>query len=194
MGAEMEKGIDPHAALSSEDMEVLRARARRLASREQGRARSATADSEQYETYVCFRLLDERYGVPLAAVSEVFPLRTIVSIPGAPRHVLGLTRLRGKVIALVDLRRYWRGSTVGHVDSDLAVFVEDEGVEYGLVCNEVLGLLHIPSDEIEDVPSNVPGRLASSMRGFTSDEVMLLSSTRLRTQEGFLVLQGQGAI
>jgi len=53
---------------------------------------------------VVFAIGDKEYGVEIAQVQEVIRLYSIVSIPDAAAFVEGVMSLRGKIIALVNLR------------------------------------------------------------------------------------------
>ncbi len=176
-----------HGTLPEEAQGLLRERARYLA-RPAAQAKTAllSEDNDQ-EAYVGVRLLDEPYGLPLDAVREAVPLHTIVPVPGVPAHVAGLVRIRGRVLALVDLRRFWREEVHGHADSDLAIVVETGGVEFGVMCTAVQGLIRVEPTQIAEVPRNLPPRLAVCLRGVTSDMTMLVALDKLLVQQGFLV-------
>jgi purine-binding chemotaxis protein CheW len=58
------------------------------------------------EQFVIFRLGDQEYGLPIAAVEEVARRPdNITRIPKTPAFVDGLMNLRGSVVPIVDLRR-----------------------------------------------------------------------------------------
>jgi len=177
-------------SLPVEVVALLRERARRLAETDEKTSATTHLTVNQEQIWLCFRLLDEHYALPLKSVREVIPLRSIVLIPGAPEHVAGLVRLRGKILALVDLRRFWQGAATGHADSDLAVIIEVRGVELGLVCTEVEDLLELDPQAINEIPQNIPSRLAACLDGLTRRETMLVNPGNLLKQPGFLVHTG----
>jgi purine-binding chemotaxis protein CheW len=51
-----------------------------------------------------FRLEEQRYGLPLAAVERVLPMVAVAALPKAPAVALGVINVGGRVIAVVDLR------------------------------------------------------------------------------------------
>ncbi len=58
------------------------------------------------EQFIVFRLGDQEYAMPIAAVSEI--ARTpehITRVPKAPAFIDGVINLRGSVVPVVDLRR-----------------------------------------------------------------------------------------
>jgi hypothetical protein len=47
---------------------------------------------------VVFRLEEQRYGLPLAAVERVLPMVAVATLPKAPAVVLGVINVGGRVI------------------------------------------------------------------------------------------------
>ena len=68
------------------------------------RGQEERAPQEQPESWVVFELAGERYGLPVAAVHEILRVGTITRVPHSPAPVRGITNLRGRVLAVVDLR------------------------------------------------------------------------------------------
>lgn len=59
---------------------------------------------EEPEIWVSFELAGEVYALPVGRVEEVLRIGTITRVPHAPAPVRGITNLRGRVLAVVDLR------------------------------------------------------------------------------------------
>ena len=58
------------------------------------------------EQFIVFRLGDQEYGLPIAAVDEIArPPEHITRLPKAPAFIDGVMNLRGTVVPIVDLRR-----------------------------------------------------------------------------------------
>src|ERR1700684_398951 len=56
--------------------------------------------------FIIFRMGDQDYGIPIAAVSEIARRPDhITRLPKAPAFVDGVMNLRGSVVPIVDLRR-----------------------------------------------------------------------------------------
>ena len=134
-----------------------------------------------------FRYLDERYGIPVSLVNEVVPLSKVLAIPGAPMHVVGLTRLRGKILALINLRSFFRKALSGFADADLAVVTEVEGRLFGIVCSKVESLLTLSSSQMDDIPDSFDDHIRRSMVGFAKRDIMLLDVKQLLAEEGFII-------
>ncbi len=177
----------PHDTVSTEDLEILRRRAKTLDRTDFRSATNLINVRNHQDVYLCFRLLHERYGLPLKSVLEVIPVRNIVQVPRVPEHICGLVRLRGKVLTLVDLRRFWHGSATGYADSDIAVLVREGRIEVGFVCTEVENLIRISSEEIKELPHNMPAHLTAGLRGLYERDIMIISPSALIQQPGFVI-------
>lgn len=59
---------------------------------------------EEPEIWVSFELAGEIYALPVGRVEEVLRISTITRVPHAPAPIRGITNLRGRVLAVVDLR------------------------------------------------------------------------------------------
>ena len=58
------------------------------------------------EQFIIFRLGNQDYGIPIAAVSEIArPPEHITRLPKSPAFIDGVMNLRGSVVPIVDLRR-----------------------------------------------------------------------------------------
>ena len=58
------------------------------------------------EQFIIFRLGDQDYGLPIAAVDEIArPPERIARLPKAPAFVDGVMNLRGAAVPIIDLRR-----------------------------------------------------------------------------------------
>ena len=81
---------------------ILKARAKALA-REQ---EPDQCEQDRLEV-IEFVLADEKYAVESSFVREVYPFREFTPIPGAPPFVLGIINVRGHIVSVVDLKKFF---------------------------------------------------------------------------------------
>jgi purine-binding chemotaxis protein CheW len=65
---------------------------------------TVASQSTESQRFLCFRLGDEDYAVPLLSVKEVIAMPDTTPIPNTPSHFMGIMNLRGQVISIIDLR------------------------------------------------------------------------------------------
>src|ERR1035438_1268465 len=54
---------------------------------------------------VGFKVGHETYGIPIAVLHEIVRVPEITAVPDAPEHVEGVINLRGKIVAVGDMRK-----------------------------------------------------------------------------------------
>jgi len=117
------------------DDEILSARTRTIA-----RALDARVASVE-EARISARVGGATVILPAAAVGGVHPLGAAVRVPGTPMHLLGLTRLRGRLAALWDVGPLLDGHTTSTTDREArAVILDSSSGELVVVVERVLDL------------------------------------------------------
>jgi len=66
------------------------------------RGETATALGAEYLTFI---VAEEEYGLEILTVREIIGMMEITTVPRTPYYVEGVINLRGKVIAVVDIRK-----------------------------------------------------------------------------------------
>jgi len=57
------------------------------------------------EEYVTVTVADQMFGLPIDQVHDVFIANSLTAVPLAPREIVGLLNLRGRVVTAICLRR-----------------------------------------------------------------------------------------
>jgi purine-binding chemotaxis protein CheW len=110
------------------------------------------AESDGRETVLVFRLGDEEYGLPIAAVDEIVRLPdTLTRVPRAPGFVHGVMNFRGKALPVIDQRQ--RFGVAGTSRGRRRVIVTTLGNrQAGFVVDSVSELLAVPADQVTATP------------------------------------------
>ncbi len=106
--------------------------------------------------YLAFSLAGDTYAVEIRLIAEILRPPPITEVPRAPRSVIGVVSVRGKLVTLLDLRKRFKvkESPISRLSRILLV---DRGNEdlIGLLVDEVLQVYRLADSEIE--PANVLG-------------------------------------
>ena len=96
-----------------------------------------------------FRVGNERFAVELSTVDEVIEPPVLQAVPDAPPTLLGLTMLRGQLVAVHDLRPLLRAGsgTIGG-----ALLFERQGRTIGLAIDDVYDALLVEEQELRPAP------------------------------------------
>lgn len=159
---------------SGDDQAVLRARARRLAQPPV----PETAAAGWLEVLE-FRLADERYAVETRHVREVQPLRSLTALPGTPDFVLGIVQLRGRVVPVLDLKKFFGLPQRGLTDLHRIVLVRDASQEFGILADISVGVRRIALDALQAALPTLDGVGAAYVRGVTPERLVVLDMERI---------------
>ncbi len=109
----------------------------------------ATVDTEveaagpragRFDRFVLFSLGAARYAVPITQVMEVASLPALTPVPHTPDWLLGVTNLRGEILSVIDLGRFFSAaSSAGTGGRMLVVRGNHDEPFTGLVVDAVLG-------------------------------------------------------
>ncbi len=115
-----------------------------------------TDDAPGEEHLVIFRLGNEYFGIDIQIVQEIVRMQAITPIPGAETWVEGITNLRGRVVAVVDLRTRCGIPAAEHTVETRIVVANGENGTIGLIVDAVTEVLRIPGASIEE-PEDILG-------------------------------------
>jgi purine-binding chemotaxis protein CheW len=162
--------------------QVLRSRARAL-------ARSVEpADNAQASIAVLeFRLGAERYAVEARYVMEVLPLRMVTPLPCTPSFIAGLVNVRGRIVTVLDMKKFFGLPESGLTDLHRIIHVEGHGLDLGLLADISVGVHSIALAALQPPLPTARGRCADYLQGVTGDQVMLLDMARILTDPGIAV-------
>lgn len=168
--------------MSPEDREVLRARARALARPPEGDA-AAGASLELLE----FRLARESYGLETRHVQEVYPLRELTPLPCVPPFVLGIVNVRGRVRAVIDIKKFFDLPDQGLTDLHRVILVRGHGLELGLLADAVVGVRTIPVDGLQASLPTLTDIRADYLKGVTAERLVVLDLDRILADPKLIV-------
>lgn len=109
------------------------------------------------QSIVVFSVNNERYAVPTTEVREALPVPHITALPGAARHLSGITNVRGRVVPVVDLRRRLGFPSLAPGEFSRIVLVELDGEEAGLLADSVLGVVDMGELTAGEPPTDADG-------------------------------------
>lgn len=167
-------------APSSEDIarSVLEARAAALA-----RVPAEPPDATQTLELLTFRLAEEQYAIEVELVREVHRHPEIAPLPGTPPLVLGVTNLRGELLAVMDLEKLFGLAASGRRDAPWMVVLGRERAEFGVVCEEVQEVRSLRLDAVRPALDLVAGGSRDLVRGVTAAALIVLDGQRVLADE-----------
>lgn len=154
--------------------QILRARARVLARPPQP-APAAGSLLEVLE----FNLARERYAVETRYVREVHPLRQLTPLPCTPAYVLGIVNVRGRIVPVFDIRKFFDLPQQGLTDLHRIILVQGGDLELGLLAEAITGAHAIASDSLQPALPTLTGIRGDYLKGVTVERLVVLDVERL---------------
>lgn len=148
---------------------VLRARARALA-RSAERAPVADAQLEVLE----FRLARERYAIETQYLKEVIPLGELTSLPFTPPFVLGIVNARGRILPVLDIKKFFDLPEQGLTDLHRIIIVRGHDIELGLLADAAVGVDSVPVERLQPSLPTLTGIRGEYLKGVTADRLIVL--------------------
>lgn len=169
--AAVEQAIQPSGA---EKSRILKARARALALEPQ-----AERSGELFIQALEFVLAYERYALDASFVREVHSLKDITMLPGTPPFIAGIVNVRGRIVSVIDLKRFFDLPAKGLTDLNKVVILDDGQMEFGLLVDAVIAVHRLAVSEILPGPPTLTGVRADYLRGVTAQRMVVLDASRI---------------
>ena len=173
---------DSHNASGPDDAQILRARARALA-RPPDDAPAAATLLDVLE----FRLAQERYALETRYVSEVCPLKDVTPLPRTPPFLLGIVNVRGRILPVLDLKKFFDLPEQGLTDLHRIILVEGHELEFGLLADATVGVRSIPSDTLQPSLPTLTGIRSEYLKGVTAERLVVLDVGRILADPKIIV-------
>jgi purine-binding chemotaxis protein CheW len=136
----------------------------------------APAPAVQRESWVVFELAGEHYGLPVAAVREILRVGTITRVPHTPAPVRGIANLRGRILAVVDLRVRLALPPAEIGPRSRILVVDSRHRTLGLLVDAALQVVKLAPGEIEPPPADVMTARSAYILGVHHlDEQMIIA-------------------
>lgn len=181
--ADAERVLAQQAAPSpGERQAILRARALALAAE----AKAATGESCEVLDFV---LAQERYAIETTWVREVVPLRELAALPGVPPFVLGIMPLRGEIVSVLDLKKFFELPDRGLSDLNKAIVLTDGAMQFAILADLVAGVRRLPLAELQPPLATLTDIRSQYLLGITGRRDVVLDGRRLLCDPAIVVAE-----
>jgi len=168
--------------MNKETRNLLKLRAVSIAS-EPEMIRDSSSDIELIE----FKLSSDIYGIESMFVREVYPLKDFTPLPGVPLYILGIMNVRGQILPVVDLKKLFNLPNKGIGELNKVIILHDEQMEFGILADEVECTKVIYREDLLPVPSVIRGTGKKYLKGFTKDNMIILSGEHLLRDKSIII-------
>lgn len=152
------------------DTALLDERARRLA------APAARPEAEHPMQVLEFSVAEERYGFEAREIDDVQPLRDLTPLPGERAFWRGLVNVRGRIVPVIDLRRFFGLPERGISDLHRILMLRRDDLEVGLLVDAVDGVASIDAATLQASLPAMGEIDGAFIKGITADRRVILDA------------------
>jgi purine-binding chemotaxis protein CheW len=172
----------PSGHAPEERKKILKARAQALA-REGDNGKTIGESVEIVE----FMLAYEKYGIESSYVREIHTLRELTPVPCTPPFVLGIINVRGQIVSVIDMKKFFDLPERGLTDLNKVIIVHDDTMEFGILADSILGVRTISTKEIQPPLPTLTGIGAEYLTGVTKEPLVVLDIARILSSKNLVV-------
>jgi purine-binding chemotaxis protein CheW len=126
------------------------------------------------KAYLTVRALEQTFALPLEFARSVFKIDALTRVPLASSHVVGLSHLRGGIVAIVCLARRLEPDAPALGVGALAVAIE-LGVEtFALAVEEIGDIIHVHAEDVSPIADDADLGGSGVMAGLIRSGAALL--------------------
>ncbi|MBB3103870.1 chemotaxis protein CheW [Azomonas macrocytogenes] len=124
-----------------------------------------------------FRMGERFYVAPLEEIGEILREPRYTPLPGVKSWVRGVANVRGRLLPVIDLCRYFGFELSSAYRQRRTMVLESGGVFAGLIVDEVLGMQHFPVEAFSEHPPAVEASIQPFLHGaFRREQFWLVFS------------------
>ena len=114
---------------------------------------------------VLFRLANEYYGIDVSTIDEIIDIEVREKIAGMPAYVKGVISLRGESVPVVSLFNQFHLNGRPLKEKETILITGKNSKTYGILIDELKGVVDIKPSSILDVPRIFPDSEFSYLKG-----------------------------
>jgi len=175
----IERGFEP---TPEEKKRILKNRAKSLA-----RQPEKEEDPGKQLQVVEFLLAHERYAIETAYIREAYPLKELTPLPGTPPFVLGIINVRGQILSLIDLKKFFELPEKGITDLNKVMIIHADEMEFGILVDAIIGVRPVPFNELQPSLPTLTGIRADYLKGVTKERIVVLDAKRILSDKKIVV-------
>lgn len=134
-----------------------------------------------------FYLAHERYGFELAYIREVCPLAELTPLPGTPDFVLGIVNVRGRVVSVIDIRKFFDLPDKGLSDLSKVVILTSNTREFGVLTDRIVGTRSLFTATLQESLPTLTDVRSQYLKGVTGERLIVLDAGKILRDEKLVV-------
>jgi purine-binding chemotaxis protein CheW len=177
----MNKDSPTEVSYQEDKKKILKERARLLAQEPEKKEAGETLE------ILGFSLAHERYGIETSFIREVYPLKEYTPLPCTPAFVFGLINVRGQILSIIDMRKFFELPEKGISDLNKVIILHNVSMEFGILADEIIGVKTIPLRQLQMTLPTLTDIREKYLKGVTQDQMVVLDAAKLLIDKDMIV-------
>ena len=134
-----------------------------------------------------FRLAGECYAVETRQVRETYPFKDVTPLPCTPPFMLGVVNVRGRVVPVIDIKKFLAMPETGLMDLHDIVLLQSGDLELGLLVDAIAQVRRISVDALQPAHATLSESAAGYIKGITAERLVVLDVNRMLADPRLIV-------
>ena len=134
-----------------------------------------------------FVLAYERYAFESSFVREIQPLKNFTPLPCTPPFVIGIMNVRGQIISIVDLKRFFDLPEKGLADLDKVIILQGENIEFGVLADSIIGTTSLNENDMQSSLPTLTGVRKKYLKGLTLEGTVILDAAAILPDNNIII-------
>lgn len=136
-----------------------------------------------------FLLGREKYAIDSSFVTEVLSVRNLTQVPMTPNFIAGLMTIRGKIISVVNLMRFFDPRAVTTSTQKKILVIKYKEMEFAISADEIIGTKQLEMSILRTPPVTINKSGAEYIQGVTPERIILLNAISILTDNRIIINQ-----
>lgn len=135
-----------------------------------------------------FRIMYKEYAFEMKYIREVLIYDRLTPVPGVPEYISGIYALRGEIISLVDLRKFFSLPSTGITDLNIVIVLTNGQITFGILADYITDVGTIPAKKIkesDDIRYNADIR--KYIKGIVDDSLIVFDAEALLLSHDMII-------
>ncbi len=134
-----------------------------------------------------FLLAHETYLIPAEHILGITFFRGLTLIPCTPSFVLGVMNWHGKIVSVLDLKKFFHLPETEIMDLSRVILLTCQGLELGVLVDRIAGICSVRSAEIQKLLDSREGVSSEYIIGLDLEQRILLNVEKLFSDRKMIV-------
>lgn len=144
-----------------------------------------THTATKFADVLMFIVEGDQLGIETHYVNEVRTLTDLTPVPGTPQWLRGMSNVRGRVVAVIDLKLLTGGSRTHLSDRNFIIILQHEGMELGVIADRVLGAEELTEQQLQTNTTKTKIMESQHLLAITKTQAIILNGKMLLQDKRF---------